>query len=169
MTLPFDHTHDLDLGVEISRSESEIALSQEWEGWLPWNQKDVSHPFMTMILTSVTMVEWADVPDSDWGDFRRRRAIDISSLFGWHFFKICCSQYVNPLPNWIDKFDGDALIYKIGCRPSHNPLFVIIGRSPRRRFPDHAFMPHCTFSPHLLAQQGVRRAPEGEGVLAGGI
>ena len=27
MTLPFDHTHDLDLGVEISRSESEIALS----------------------------------------------------------------------------------------------------------------------------------------------
>ena len=28
MTLPFDHTHDLDIGV--SRSESEIALSQEW-------------------------------------------------------------------------------------------------------------------------------------------
>ena len=28
-TLPFDHTHDLDLGVEISRSESEIAFSQE--------------------------------------------------------------------------------------------------------------------------------------------
>ena len=28
MTLPFDHTHDLDLGV--SGSESEIALSQEW-------------------------------------------------------------------------------------------------------------------------------------------
>ena len=27
ITLPFDHTHDLDLGV--SRSESEIALSQE--------------------------------------------------------------------------------------------------------------------------------------------
>ena len=29
MTLPFDHTHDLDPGVEISRTESEIALSQE--------------------------------------------------------------------------------------------------------------------------------------------
>ena len=27
----------------------------------------------------VTMVGWVDVPDSDWGDFRRRRAIDISS------------------------------------------------------------------------------------------
>ena len=35
---------------------------------------------MTMILTSVTMVGWADVPDSKRGDFRRRRAIDISSL-----------------------------------------------------------------------------------------
>ena len=81
MTLPFDHTHDLDLRVEISRSESEIhvALSQDWDGRLTWNEKDVSHPFMTMILISLTMVGWADVLDSDWGDFRRRRAIDISS------------------------------------------------------------------------------------------
>ena len=61
MTLPFDHTRDLDLAV--SRSESEIALSQEWDSWLTWNDKDVSHSFMTMILTSatVTMVGWADV------------------------------------------------------------------------------------------------------------
>ena len=79
MTLPFDHTHDFDLGVEISRSESEIALSQEWDERLTWNEKDVSHLFMTMILTGVTMVGWADVPDSDWDDFRRQRAIDISS------------------------------------------------------------------------------------------
>ena len=78
MTLPFDHTYDLDLGV--SRSESEIALSQKWGGWLIMNEKDVSHPFMTMILTCVTMVRWADVLDSDRGDFRRRCAIDISSL-----------------------------------------------------------------------------------------
>ena len=77
MTLPFDHTHDLDLGV--SRSESEIAVSQEWGGQLTWNKKDVSHPFITMTLTSVTMVGWADVPDSDRGDFRHRRAIDIFS------------------------------------------------------------------------------------------
>ena len=73
MTLPFDHTHDLD----VSRSESEIVLSQEWGGQLTINEKDVSHPFMTMILTCVTMVGWADVPDSDRGDFRRRRAVDI--------------------------------------------------------------------------------------------
>ena len=81
MTLPFDHIHDLDLRVEISRSQSEIhvALSQDWDGRLTWNEKDMSHPFMTMILTSLTMVAWADVLDSDWGDFRRRRAVDISS------------------------------------------------------------------------------------------
>ena len=65
MTLPFDHTHDLDIGVEISRSESEIALAQEWGGRLTMNEKDVSHPFMTMILTNVAMVGWAVVPDSD--------------------------------------------------------------------------------------------------------
>ena len=35
---------------------------------------------MTMILTSVTMVGWADVPDNDWGHFRCRRAVDISSF-----------------------------------------------------------------------------------------
>ena len=77
MTLPFDHTHDLDLWV--SRSESETALSQEWGIHSTMKEKDVSHPFMTMILTCVTMVGWADVPDSDRGDFRRRRSVDISS------------------------------------------------------------------------------------------
>ena len=86
MTLSFDHTHDIDPGVEISRSESEIALSQEWDGWLIWNEKDVSHPFMTMILTSVTMVGWVDVPDSYWGDFRRRGAIDISSCYTYKLY-----------------------------------------------------------------------------------
>ena len=78
--MTFDHTHDLDPCVEISRSKSEKALSQEWDGRLTWNEKYVSHPFMIMILTSVTMVGWANVPGSDWGDFRRRCAIDISSF-----------------------------------------------------------------------------------------
>ena len=78
MTLPFDHTHDLDPGV--SRSESGIALFEEWNGWLTWNEKDVSHPFETMIFTNVTMVAWAGVPDNDRGGFRRWRAVDISSF-----------------------------------------------------------------------------------------
>ena len=77
MTLAFDHTHDFDLGY--SRSESEIALSQEWDGRLTWNKKDLSHPFMTMILTSVTMLGWADVPNSDRRDSRRWCAIYMSS------------------------------------------------------------------------------------------
>ena len=79
MTLPLDRTHDLDLGV--SRSESEIAISQEWGCRLTLNEKDVSHQFMTMMLTSVTMVWWVDVPDSEQGDFRRRRAVNKSSSF----------------------------------------------------------------------------------------
>ena len=98
MTLPFDHTHDLDFGV--SRSESEIALSQEWGGRLTMNEKDVSHPFMTMILTCVTMVRWADVPDSDRGDFRRRRAVDISSFMHapsqWEI-----TLYCNVVSHWL--------------------------------------------------------------------
>ena len=72
-------TTPITLTLGVSRSESEIALSQEWGGRLIMNEKDVSHPFMTMILTCVTMVRWADVQDSDRGDFRRRCAVDISS------------------------------------------------------------------------------------------
>ena len=34
---------------------------------------------MTMILTSVTMDGWADVQDSDWGDIKRQRSVDIIS------------------------------------------------------------------------------------------
>ena len=33
-------THDLDLG--FSRSKPENAVSQEWDGWLTWNERDVS-------------------------------------------------------------------------------------------------------------------------------
>ena len=39
----------------------------------------------------------------------------------------------------------------------------VTGRSPRRRFPDHAFMLHCTFFPHLLAQQGSVAHLKGRG------
>ena len=49
MVLPFDHTHELDL--VISRSKFEVALFEEWEGWLTWNKRDVSWSFMTMTLT----------------------------------------------------------------------------------------------------------------------
>ena len=40
----FPLTHDLDLG--FSRSNFENAVSQEWEGRLTWNKRDVSHDRM---------------------------------------------------------------------------------------------------------------------------
>ena len=40
VTLNFDLTHDLDL--EFSMSNFEIAVSQEWEGRLTWNEKDMN-------------------------------------------------------------------------------------------------------------------------------
>ena len=49
VTLTFDLTHDLDLVV--LRSKFEIALFEEWGGWLTWNERDVSQEFMTMTVT----------------------------------------------------------------------------------------------------------------------
>ena len=40
MTLNFDLTDGLDL--DLSRENIEIAVSQEWEGRLTWNEMDVS-------------------------------------------------------------------------------------------------------------------------------
>ena len=39
---------------------------------------------MTVILSSVTMVGWADVQDSGRGDIRRRRAVDKILTKGTH-------------------------------------------------------------------------------------
>ena len=40
VTFNFDLSLDFDLG--FSRSNFEIVVSQEWDGWLAWNQRDVS-------------------------------------------------------------------------------------------------------------------------------
>ena len=40
VTLNIPLTHDLDLG--FSRSNFENAVSQEWQGRLTWNKRDVS-------------------------------------------------------------------------------------------------------------------------------
>ena len=162
MTLTFDHMHDLDLGV--SRSESEIALSQEREGRLTWNEKDVSHPFMTMILTSVTMLGWADVPDNDRGDFRCQRGVDISSsvakfLFqnlGPFFFivkhSIC---HIWEMVGVVDmKWKADVLKLVLDQLQPW-PMTLTIWRTRWHGYLGHAFMPHCTIFPHLRAQWGV--------------
>ena len=88
VTLTFDLTHDLDLVV--SRSKFKIALFEEsvcvWggggEGLIDMERKGCE-----LIIYDhdcdlwVALVGWMDVPYSDWGDFRRRRAVDISSYF----------------------------------------------------------------------------------------
>ena len=79
MTLTFDHTHGLDNG--ISRSNFEIAVSQEWEVGLTLDKrgcKSVSHGHDSDLL--VTKVRLKDLADSDRVDFRCRCAIDSSSL-----------------------------------------------------------------------------------------
>ena len=102
MTLPVYHTQDLGFGV--SSSEFQIALSQEWNGRLTWKEKDVSHPLMTMILTSVPMLVWSDVPDSD--VFRRWRGVDISSFW---LYKI--SKFVFSVVNimWYHEYRSSAI------------------------------------------------------------
>ena len=42
VTFNFPLTHDLDLDLGFSRSNLENTVSQEWEGRLTWNQRDVS-------------------------------------------------------------------------------------------------------------------------------
>ena len=102
MTLTFDLTHDLDLGCfKVKFRNSCISgivglIDVKWKGSeLIWYWADCMtllalwpHPCMTLtlecqgqsvILTCVTMVGWADVPDSDRGDLGRWRAVDISS------------------------------------------------------------------------------------------
>ena len=49
VTLPFDHTHDLDL--KVKRSQFKNSLTQEWVGWFTRNEMDASHSFMIMPVT----------------------------------------------------------------------------------------------------------------------
>ena len=80
MILPFDHTHDL--GLEVSRSESGNSLISGMGQPIDMESKGCESSIHDHgIDLSVTMVGWADVPDSDRGDFRRWRATDIPSWF----------------------------------------------------------------------------------------
>ena len=71
---------------------------------------------LTMILTYVTMVRWADVPDSDRGDFRRRRAVDISKFFtpqpelGSRGIVVACRAGGRALPHTVTALPGAVLI-----------------------------------------------------------
>ena len=59
VTLNVHFTHDLDLG--FSRSNFENAVSQEWEGSLTWNERDLSRQnvgpmlWLSMFTSSMTL------------------------------------------------------------------------------------------------------------------
>ena len=88
MTLPFDHTHDIDL--EVSTSEYEIASGMGWLVDMEWKGYESSiHDHD--IDYCVTMVGWVGVPDNDRSDFRRRRAVDIHVSSFTHAFEAMLS------------------------------------------------------------------------------
>ena len=65
--LDFDLTHDLDLGCFKVKFRNSFILGMG--RLIDMERKGYESSFMTMILTSATMVGWADVPDIDRGDF----------------------------------------------------------------------------------------------------
>ena len=78
------HTHDFDLVV--SWSKFEINLIGGWGGVIDMERKgweSIIHDHDGDLW--VTMVWWVDVPYSDWGDFRCRRAVDMSSFYYFMF------------------------------------------------------------------------------------
>ena len=57
-------------------------VPQEWDSRLTWNEKDVAsiHDQCGLVTSvAIYMVGWADLPDSDRGDFTRRYVVDMSS------------------------------------------------------------------------------------------
>ena len=102
VTLTFDLIHDLDLRFFkikfrnscISGFVGMIDVKWPWSFRVEvWNSLipgiGVRKRFESSIHDHdidlcVTMVVWMDVSDSDWGDFRRRHAIDISSSIWMH-------------------------------------------------------------------------------------
>ena len=123
MTLSYNHTHDFDLGV--SRSESEIALSQEWGGWLAMNEKMwVINSWPLYWLVWPWWVGLADVPDSDRGDFRCRRAVDISSFQCLEEMSHLLKRIFNVVKKWVifSKF-WNVCQYFVGIlyRPARPP------------------------------------------------
>ena len=96
VTMTFDLTHDLDLWFFKVKFQNSLKV-KVWNS-LIWGMGvealiDMERKGCKLIIHDhdcdlwVTMVGWATVPYSDGGDFRRRRAIDISSS-SWIMVKL---------------------------------------------------------------------------------
>ena len=92
VTFPFNHTYDLGLG--FSRSTFEITLSHVSEGWLIWNERDVSQSFMTMALILVWPL---------WGGWMHRIVNGVTSDVGVPFTYFPDSKVhgANMGPTWV--------------------------------------------------------------------
>ena len=97
VTLNFDPTHDLDLVVLMSKFEIALfggggggLIDMEWKG-----RESIIHDHDHDLW--VTMVGWVDVLYSDWGDFRCRLAVDISSLKMWVVRIMHCIKSITSL------------------------------------------------------------------------
>ena len=73
LVLPFNHIHSLDLGGGGGGGGG-------WGGVLVDMEQRGCESIIHDRDLWVTMMEWVDVPYSDWGVFRRRRAFHISGL-----------------------------------------------------------------------------------------
>ena len=96
MTIGFDLGHDLDL--EFSRSNQKGC-------------KLVIHDHDRDIL--VTKVRSKDLPDSDWGDFRCRHAVDSSSYF--MYWTPCMSVYLKSNDVWYFVFMFGMFSFQMCC------------------------------------------------------
>ena len=69
------------LTLEFQGQESELAYYlRNGTAIINMERKGCESSIHDHDMTSVTMVGWVDVPNSDRGDFRRRRAVNISSF-----------------------------------------------------------------------------------------
>ena len=81
-----------------------------------------------------------------------------TSSFVHHFIVICEFNCVTirKRPIWV-QIDDFCSVWPWNLIDDLKKQYI--GRSPRRRFLDHAFMLHSTILPQHLAQRGVRRTP----------
>ena len=84
----------------------------------------------------VTMVGWEDVPYSDWGDFRRRRAFDISSFLSMLGLKLIhiSKRAVTLTRKFASHIFDQNLKYQFGPVIYYIPLYCVIISSQRKDF-----------------------------------
>ena len=103
---------NLTLALQFLRSKSEVALSQEWEGWLTWNERGLSWSFITLTVTMT--FEWPC-----WSECIYQMVIGVTSDFG-----VISTHLVIPSAQrscWGGILVSLRLSVRPSVRPSHIP------------------------------------------------